>query len=496
MKKILLSVIAMFAIVATNAATVEFTVDNTWTEVTDPTYGAGFETENGGVTVALLQGGSSSSILNPSDAGQIRHYKSSTMLIKSNATITNVVFTTTGGTNRCNNVEINGETVTADTKSYTITWEGSASELVVSANEAQNRYSKIAVTTEDAAGSVAAPTFSPAGGTYYEAQEVTLSAEDGANIYYTTNGDDPTTSSAEYSDPIKVAQTTTIKAIAVKESKSSAVASATYTIVEIQTVNNISEYLKLDEGAMVKFANPVTVTYQYDEGYYTYAKDETGSMLIYGPGAGTLPVYKNGDVIPSGFYGKKVQFRSTPQLSTQIDGGYSNDSFVEATENNGPISPVEVSITEAGNSKNVNAYVVFKNIQLADVNDRSASLSDGNNTFPVYNQFVNYLTELPVEGSYENVVGIIANNNANDVFQFLPIEFNAKLSGVEGVAAEGAVKVLGLDGEIAIVGEAADVEVYNMGGALIAKGNLERVSCPQGIYVVKVDGNVQKVIVK
>ena len=135
MKKILLSVIVMFAIVATNAATVEFTVDNTWTEVTDPTYGAGFETENGGVTVALLQGGSSSSILNPSDAGQIRHYKSSTMLIKSNATITNVVFTTTGGTNRCNNVEINGETVTADTKSYTITWEGSASELVVSANE-------------------------------------------------------------------------------------------------------------------------------------------------------------------------------------------------------------------------------------------------------------------------------------------------------------------------------------------------------------------------
>ena len=58
------------------------------------------------------------------------------------------------------------------------------------------------------------------------------------------------------------------------------------------------------------------------------------------------------------------------------------------------------------------------------------------------------------------------------------------------------MKVLGLDGEIAIVGEAADVEVYNMGGALIAKGNLERISCPQGIYVVKVDGNVQKVIVK
>ena len=495
MKKLLLSLFAMFAIVATNAATVEFTVDNTWSEVNDPTYGAGFQAENGGVTVGLLKGESSSDILNPTEAGQIRHYKSSTVLIKSDATITNVVFTTTGGASRCNNVEINGSTVVANTETNTITWEGSASELSVFAGEAQNRYSKIAVTTADEAGSVAAPTFSPTGGTYYEAQEVTISAVEGADVYYTTNGEDPTTSSTKYSAPFEVATTTTVKAIAVLNDVESSVASVTYTIEEIQSVNSIAEYLELEEGTMVRFANPVTVTYQYDEGYYTSVKDETGSMLIYGPGAGTLPVYENGDVIPAGFYGKKAQFRQTPQLSTQISGGYSNDSFTESTENNGPIAPVEVTVADAGNSKNVNAYVIFKNIELTDVDGRNATLSDGTNTFPVYNQFYNYLTELPAAGSYNNVVGIIANNNSVDVFQFLPIEFNATV-GVDEIEAGEAAVAVGLDGRIAIMGEAADVEVYNMGGALIAKGNLNEVNCAAGAYIVKVDGKAQKVIVK
>lgn len=77
----------------------------------------------------------------------------------------------------------------------------------------------------------AAPTFSPEAGTFTAAQDVTISTTtDGAEIYYTTDGSEPTTSSSKYSAAIPVNSSTTIKAIAVKNELSSSVAEATYTI--------------------------------------------------------------------------------------------------------------------------------------------------------------------------------------------------------------------------------------------------------------------------
>jgi Chitobiase/beta-hexosaminidase C-terminal domain/PASTA domain/Galactose oxidase, central domain len=78
----------------------------------------------------------------------------------------------------------------------------------------------------------ATPTFGLASGTYSTAQIVTISdATAGAAIYYTTNGNPPTTSSTLYNGAINVSATETIEAIAVASGyANSAVASATYTI--------------------------------------------------------------------------------------------------------------------------------------------------------------------------------------------------------------------------------------------------------------------------
>ena len=78
----------------------------------------------------------------------------------------------------------------------------------------------------------ALPTFSPAEGTYGSAQSVAIScATTGATIYYTTDGSVPSGSSAQYSSPITVSTTTTIKAFAVATGMAdSAVVTATYTI--------------------------------------------------------------------------------------------------------------------------------------------------------------------------------------------------------------------------------------------------------------------------
>lgn len=83
---------------------------------------------------------------------------------------------------------------------------------------------------------VATPTFNPPEGNYTSAQSVTIScATDGATIRYTTNGDDPNSSSQLYSTSINIATNTTLKARAFKTGfDDSSVASGTYTISLIQ----------------------------------------------------------------------------------------------------------------------------------------------------------------------------------------------------------------------------------------------------------------------
>ncbi len=86
----------------------------------------------------------------------------------------------------------------------------------------------------DEAGDETPPEVSPSlpGGTYSEAQSITLNADEEAYIFFTTDATDPTTDSPPYADPVYIDQTTTLKFMAIDMAgNQSAVESELYTIV-------------------------------------------------------------------------------------------------------------------------------------------------------------------------------------------------------------------------------------------------------------------------
>lgn len=129
------------------------------------------------------------------------------------------------------------------------------------------------------ATTVRTPYFTPGGGTYNTAQQVTIGCSTaGATIYYTTNGATPSASSTRYSGAITISETTTLKAIAMKNGDKSNVAIATYTINSDEptpTGDYIWEetFTGAEAGTAVENVKNATATYKGDGGQFCKTYD-------------------------------------------------------------------------------------------------------------------------------------------------------------------------------------------------------------------------------
>lgn len=143
------------------------------------------------------------------------------------------------------------------------------------------------------ASSLAAPIISLPAGSYVGTQSVTLTAEDGASIYYTLDETTPTEESTQYTDAISITESCTLKAIAVKDGVSSNVASAVYTIrIPYSTIPALFE-------AATATATDVDVTFG---GWIVSAVSGSNAYLTDNEGHGLIIYKKNhgfnvGDVL-------------------------------------------------------------------------------------------------------------------------------------------------------------------------------------------------------
>jgi len=128
---------------------------------------------------------------------------------------------------------------------------------------------------------VAAPTIS--GTTPFETSTIaSISAESGADIYYTIDGSTPTTESTMYTEAFSLNATTTVKAIAVKSGVSSEVSAKTFTKEEPAPEPTVNA--PLIEGA-TEFIGSTECTISADDGatiyYTTNGNTPTTSSTVY-----------------------------------------------------------------------------------------------------------------------------------------------------------------------------------------------------------------------
>lgn len=254
----------------------------------------------------------------------------------------------------------------------------------------------------ESGNAVATPTFSPAAGTYTEAQTVTIScATEGATIYYTTDGTTPDTLSSIYYAPISITQTTTVKAIAVKEGLSnSSVATATYTI---ETPLTTMDEIFAKATAAGSTATSVTITFNNwvvtgVAGSNAYLTDGTKGLIIYGSGHG----FTVGDHL-TGTVSCKVQLY---QGSSELTNLKTSTTGLTVTPGS-TAEPVVMTIDQITSGVYTGAVITINNVSY---DETESVLSDGTNTIKPFNKLYSGMSF--TDGENYNVTGLYLQYNA------------------------------------------------------------------------------------
>ncbi|MDD2651008.1 MAG: YCF48-related protein, partial [Candidatus Cloacimonetes bacterium] len=189
------------------------------------------------------------------------------------------------------------------------------------------------------------PTFSPGTGSYFGSIEVTIaSATEDANIYYTTDGTDPSNQSNAYSNPITITETTTLKAIAYAEGlEPSNIATANYTIIVPIENANIAALRQQDDdnSTIYKLTGEAIVTFKQTYRNQKFVQDATAAILI-DDQANVLGDYDLYDGI-TGIVGKLTSFGGMLQFTPVLAGD-------PASSTDNQITPTIVTVADFNNN--------------------------------------------------------------------------------------------------------------------------------------------------
>jgi len=246
---------------------------------------------------------------------------------------------------------------------------------------------------------------------FEETTPVTITcATDGATIYYTLDGKEPTAESTQYTESFNLDKTAVIKAIAIKgENKSSITEKKTYCskIADLATLNDYpNAYSFTFTGEALVVAKPTAS--------YVYVKDSKASSLIYSKEVTLTAAAEVGKTIAANWTGKvsfyNKLFEAVPDAALVMKEG-------DAAKVTYPT--VDASYITADH---INEVVTLKGVTYTKGSGKNLTFAKGEATVAGYNQFGLTIDD-PAEGKTYDVIGAIGRFNDN--IQFQPIEIAA-----------------------------------------------------------------------
>ena len=287
MKKFLLSIFCLFSFISfatAEEATLSFADEANRTAL-DTNHQVW---EQNGITLTNNKGKSTTNVADY--ANPARFYKSSQLIIETTKGMSKIVFKCTESKYTTALVSSIGGSATSASNEVTVELNGETSYTIESLTGGQVRMNSLTVTfAEVEEAEVATPTFSVESGTHYNPFSVEIAAEEGATVYYTLDGTEPTAESTVYSEAIafnEFGTKTTIKAIAVVNGESSNVAIANYSLEVAAPVFSVKGgvYTKLSGETALKFTcetEGATVLYnQFGKDPKTEGSKSYGSLSV------------------------------------------------------------------------------------------------------------------------------------------------------------------------------------------------------------------------
>lgn len=227
---------------------------------------------------------------------------------------------------------------------------------------------------------------------------VEISAADGAQIYYTTNGDDPTAETGTlYTGAFTISNATVVKAIAVVDGKSSSVATFN---AYLNTLSSLEELIDLgDLTHSLTVQAPMTIVYH--NGRYMYVAQDNIFLLLYG--VSSDDTYTNGAQLDA-VTGSYTLYKDVIPEMTNVTLG-------NVTEGGTPVDPTAITIAEV-NSYGTALMNYFVKLEGVAINLTNTKLTQDGNELTYYNQFGLTLPEA-TDGKTYNVEGFMSYRNGN-----------------------------------------------------------------------------------